>query len=235
MSHTKILIVADVDGAKEAYAEAATRFHVSWEVAFSFKECLRRATEDSFSGIIIDILTLLRSSQDEKNIAYDLINLYPTLRLTWDKRNRQINLGLLEQSYFIDPEAELRLFMERCRSFSPRSMRKHDRVPVCLNALLSADESCPEGTSARTFTVNISEGGAFLHTVAPYERGEVVWLTLTDLADTAPIKGRVCWKIEWGLPHRAVPGIGVQFEIISQGQVQELQRIARSTQRKSSL
>ncbi|MBJ6725547.1 PilZ domain-containing protein [Geomesophilobacter sediminis] len=230
MAQTRILIVSDVEEAKEGYGLAVSRFSVPYDVVFSFKDGLRRAMEEKFTGIVVDILTLLRSGQEEKLIANDFFSIYPTLKLSWDKRNRQMSLGLPGQASASDPEAELASFINgRCAIFPPRSMRRHERVPVCLNVLLSGKNAYAEAGATKTFTVNLSESGAFIHTIERYALGDAAWFVVKDLSDPAPIQARVCRTVEWGGTSRLVPGIGVEFEQLSGSQQEEIRQIIKTT------
>ncbi|UFS69223.1 PilZ domain-containing protein [Geomonas sp. RF6] len=227
MPDTNILLVVKGEDARSAYEEALCRIGVGYEVASSFGEALKLSIERAFSGVVIDILTLVRSDKDEKLIAYDCINLYPSIRVKWDGRKKEINLSLLEQSFVSDSEASLRYFVEhRCRNFPPRSLRKYHRTTICLSVYLCVAETFSEKESAKSFTVNLSRGGAFVHTTVPLAKGETVWLSFPGFDDPAPIRCRVCWSIPWG-SGRSIPGVGVCFESLSETQSAEVAELSR--------
>jgi len=213
--------------ARAAYEEALRRVGVSYDIAGSFDEVLRLSIDNAYSGLIIDILTLIRSSKEEKLIAYDCLNFYPSLRVKWDARQKTMNLSPLEQTFSADTEATLDYFIEsRCRPFTARSLRKFNRKDTSLALLLSTCCDFSDGASLKTFTVNISQGGAFVHTTHSFVKGQTVWLRFLELPDAEPIKAVVCWSIEWGAC-RSIPGIGVMFEFRSQEQATELWKMAR--------
>ena len=213
--------------ARAAYEEALLRIGVSYDVADSFSEVLRLSTDNAYSGLIIDILTLIRSSKEEKLIAYDCLNFYPSLRVKWDARHKAMNLSPLEQSFSADPGTTLDYFIEsRCRSFSARSLRKFNRKEVVLALLLCASRDCPESESLKTFTVNVSQEGAFVHTTDQFAKGDTVWLRFRELPEREPVRAVVCWSIEWGAC-RSIPGIGVQFEFATQEQADEVRKLAK--------
>lgn len=226
MPDMKILIVAQEAEARAAYQEALGKVGVDYDVACSFTEMLPMSIENAYSGLLIDILTLVRSSKEEKSIAYDCINFYPSLRVKWDSRKKSMNLSPLEQSFSPDSEASLAFFIEnRCRSFAARSLRRFNRKDTFLSVLLSTGRDCPDDDSIETFTVNISQGGAFLQTTRLFEKGQAVWLRFCDMPDAEPIQAVVCWRIEWG--GRSIPGIGVMFRGLSESVTNEVKRIAR--------
>jgi len=227
MNNTRILMVVKEAEARAAYEEALSRVGVGYDVAGSFDEVLRLSVDNAYSGLIIDILTLIRSSKEEKSIAYDCLNFYPSLRIKWDARQKAMSLSPLEQSFSADTAATLDHFIEnRCKSFNARTLRRFNRKESFLGLLLSTSPDFPDGDSLKTFTVNISQGGAFVHTTRPFAKGETVWLRFLELADAEPVKGVVCWHIAWG-SCRSIPGIGVKFEFLSQEQGDRLRKMAR--------
>lgn len=227
MPDTKILVVVKGEEARTAYEEALCQIGVGVDTAGSFAEALEKSIDHAYSGMVIDILTLVRSSKEEKLIAYDCINLYPSIRVKWDGRKKEIILSLLEQSFSPSTESSLRYFVEhRCRNFPARSLRRHHRTNLCLSLLLCGGESFSEAEAVKTFTVNISRGGAFVHAAHPFPRGEHVWLRLCELTDSTPIRATVRWAIEWG-SGRTIPGIGVRFESLTESQGAELAELVR--------
>jgi len=225
MPETKILVVVKGEEARSAYEEALGRIGAGYVVAGTFAEALALAIETPFNGVVIDILTLVRSDKDEKIIAYDCMNLYPSIRVKWDGRKKEINLSLLEQSFVTDTASTLRYFVEgRCRNFPSRSLRRHHRTSICLCLLLGTTPSLDEG-SVKTFTVNLSPGGVFVHTTLPLTKGDQVWLRFCELSDPAPIRASVRWSIAWGAG-RGIPGAGLAFEELTEHQAREIAALA---------
>jgi hypothetical protein len=226
MAETRILMVVKEQEARGAYEEALQRYGVAFDVAESFDQVLKLSIDNAYSGLMIDILTLIRSSKEEKSIAYDCINYYPSIRVKWDARNKSMNLSPLEQAFSVDAETTLAQFIEkRCRSFDARSLRRFNRKETCLSLLLSTSPEFREETSSRTFTVNISRGGAFIHTLLPLRKNDPVWLRILELEPAEPVKAVVCWGIEWG-SCRSIPGVGVRFVDLSESQLEQIAKMA---------
>lgn len=224
MPDPRILIVANDADAGTAYLDALARVGAQGELAHSFEQMCEMAKERSYNGFLIDILTLVRCSKEAKVIAYESINLFPVLRVKWDPRGKKIKLSPLEQSFSPDSDAALRFFIEsRCRRFPARSLRRHSRKPIHLNLWYSSDPSFPEDATHRSFAVNLSMGGLFLHTMEELTRGATVWLRLLD-TDPTPIAATVRWTQRWG-EGRCIPGAGLQFETLTEMQQAELSRI----------
>ncbi len=225
MTDTKILIVAKETEAGQAYVEALNRIGVAYDIAASFDEMSSLAMENAYNGLLIDILTLVRSSKEEKIFAYECINLYPVLRVKWEHKRKKISLSPLEQTFSPDTESALRLFVEnRCRPFAARSLRRHCRKSYHLNVLLSTDADFPEQETMKSFTLNISRAGVFLHSLRAFEPEQTVWLRFVEYPDLEPIAAKVRWTLEWG-QSRSIPGIGLRFERLSEAQVQMLKNV----------
>lgn len=219
------MVVGEAE-ARAAYEEALRKTGVAYDIAGCFNEVLRLSISRAYSGILIDILTLIRSSKEEKSIAYDCINYYPAVRVKWDARSRSMNLSPLDQASTGGGETTLSCFIEkRCKPFTARSLRKFKRKDVNLSLLLSRRAECVEGECLKSFTVNLSEGGAFVHTNESFARGEAVWLHFLDLSGSAPVRAEVCWRIEWGAS-RSIPGIGVMFTSLQEEQLEQIRKIA---------
>ena len=225
MTQTKILVVVKDTEAGNAYVSALSEIGVACDIAHSFEQMSAMAVEKAYNGFLLDILTLVRCSKEEKAIAYECINLFPVLRVKWEARNKKIKLSPLEQSFSPDSDSALRFFIEtRCKTFPARSLRRHNRKPINLNLLYCTGNAFSEGESGRSFTINLSVGGLFLHTMKSLNRGERVWLRFLELADQTPIAATVCWSQQWGVT-RCVPGVGLQFETMTAAQEEEIRRI----------
>jgi len=94
-----------------------------------------------------------------------------------------------------------------------------------LSRLLSTCCAFPEAGSVKTFTVNISQGGSFVHATRRSLKGEAVWLRFMEMPDQEPVKAVVCWNIEWG-GCRSIPGIGVMFDSLSEQQAVWINKFA---------
>lgn len=222
---TRILMVVKETLAREAYEEALRQVGVAYDMAASFRDALSLSVERAYSGLIIDILTLIRSSKEEKTIAYDCINFYPCLRVKWNPGQRTLDLPP-EQGLSPDTGAMKAFIEEKCHPFTPRMLRKFNRKDTFLSAGLSTCGECDIEQSLKTFTVNISRGGAFVHTTLPFRKEEAVWLHFPDVAGGGPVKGAACWQIPWGTS-RAIPGIGVRFEFATEEQEEQIRRMAK--------
>jgi len=225
MEGTTILVIVKSADARASYEEALAKTGVAYDVAASFTDVARMTMEKPYSGLLIDILTLIRASKEEKAIAYDCINCYPSLRVKWDARRKMMNLTPLEQAFSVDTQATLSFFVEgRCKTFTARCMRRHPRKERVINLLLSRSSDAPEARCLKTFTVNVSEGGAFVHSADPFAIGERVWCRFLEMAEE-PIEAEVRWQLEWG-GWRGITGAGVMFRFSSPEQALAVKKMA---------
>jgi len=226
MADTKILIVVKDIEAGAAYSEALNEIGIAYDIASSFQEMSCLAIKNAYNGLLVDILTLVRSTKEEKVIAYEIINLYPVLRVKWENKKKKISLSPLEQSFSPDTVSALNFFIDsRCRPFTARRLRSHNRKSYNFNVLLSQDGMFSEHNTVKTFCLNISKAGVFLHTPEAYQPGTAVWLRFVDFSDLAPVAAQVRWSLEWGVS-RSVPGIGLSFENLSEDQERKLKSIS---------
>ena len=226
MEDTKILMIVKSAEARAAYEEALSGIEVAYDIAGSFNEVLQMTIENVYSGLLIDILTLIRSSKEEKAIAYDCINCYPSLRVKWDTKQKTMNLSPLEQAFSADTRSTLAFFIEgRCKTFTARSMRRYPRKETVIGLLFADSRQASESDSLKSFTVNISQGGAFVHTTHSFRKGQTVWLRFLEMLECAPIEAEVCWQVEWGVL-RGIPGLGLRFKFDSEDQADEVKGMA---------
>jgi Tfp pilus assembly protein PilZ len=226
MADTKILIVVKDQEAGEAYAEALDKIDVDYDIAATFSEMSCLAVDNAYNGLLVDILTLVRSSKEEKIVAYECFNLYPVLRVKWENKKKKINLSPLEQSFSPNTETALEFFVEnRCKPFPARSLRRHARKNNHLNVLLSRDGSFSDHTTLKSFTLNISWTGVFVFTTEPMEKELEVWLRFIEFPDLEPIAATVRWSLAWG-EGRSIPGVGLRFERLSEAQVRVVKAVS---------
>lgn len=212
MEETRVLMVVNEPEARLAYEEKLSGTGVACRTVASFKELLQLTVEGAYSGLLIDVPTLIRSSKEEKSIAYECINFYPTLRMKWDPRLKNVSFSPQEHGGATDTQGALAHFIEkRCRAFAARSLRRFNRKDTYLSLILHERSDCDATYSLKTFTVNLSQGGAFVHCCDPRPKGARVLLGLVGLPGPDPLPAKVCWSIPWG-GSRCIPGIGVMFD-----------------------
>ncbi|GFO54581.1 pilus protein PilZ [Geomonas sp. Red276] len=223
MENLRVLIVVNDVEAGSAYSKALAEIGVMCDIAASFNEMAEIAMDRPINGLLVDILTLVRCSKEEKQVAYECFNIFPILRVKWDKKHRKIALSPLEQTFSPDTGSVLNYFIEsRCRAFPARCLRRHKRREVVLNVLVSTDAGFAEST--KSFCVNISQGGIYLHFMQELQEGDKIWLRFTEFRDQTPIPATVRWSHPWGIS-RSIPGVGVSFDSVTDAQQKSINSI----------
>ena len=105
-------------------------------------------------------------------------------------------------------------------------MRQFNRKESFISVFLSTGRDFAADGVIKTFTVNVSQGGVFVHTTQPFTKGERVWLRFSEMLAADPVQAVVCWQIEWGTC-RSIPGIGVMFDFQSEEQADAVRRTLR--------
>lgn len=178
-------------------------------VVSSIEELFILMAREAFNGILLDVPTLVRATGTEKASLYDLIQVFPTLRVKWDSRSATV------RALFYDrvpgPDAGLGSFVRQvCAHFTPRIIRLRDRVAVHLNVMVSETPSFSPEEVVRTVSLNLSLDGCFLIAVDPWPLGARLWLRMLEFGDQTPIAAEVRWRKPWGVSP-GIAGAGVRF------------------------
>ncbi len=105
-----------------------------------------------------------------------------------------------------------------CLHFEARLFRYIERKTIKLPILLSFSRRSNEDNAEKTFTVNISPGGAYVFTAGEWEVDDRVWIRLLDSDCEIPaIAGEIRWGIPWG-EKVVIPGVGIRFKEVSEEQ-----------------
>ena len=212
----RLILVVEERFAIVPYVDALRSLVDSLVIVASLGDLFSKMGCEAFNGILLDVPSLVRATREEKSTLYDLISIFPTLRVKWDPRSASVRA--LFYDFVPEPDAGVETFVrEQCARFFPRIIRQGERVPLHLNILVSPDPTFPDGTTTRTATLNISAGGCFIVGVWEWEGGSRLWVRMLDLADPAPIGVEVRWRKEWGNAP-GMPGVGVRFMDMTEGQ-----------------
>jgi len=175
------------------------------------------------NGILVDMPTYMRISDEEKRLLTELVGIFPSMRLKCQELTGEIRTLPFSTAY--SGNLSPAIFVEKyCRSFNERKIRTSDRTQQNLPALLNAIPLVVNIPVARTMTADISCGGCFLICFEPWIVGERGWLVLPDLKDTSPIPVEICWTRSWGKSHN-LPGMGIRFTDLTDSQRIELNRL----------
>jgi len=155
----RLILVCKNGPAKEAYLLEAQRAGIEVDTVESFGELMKSMITNTYQGVMIDLVTSVKASREEKGLAQDVLDAFPVIQLKWDpesKSMRTIAGGSLPDN------CTLADFVSReCKLFVPRAVRLSVRKNVYFNVLISRTENMDPASTHRGMTVNVLKMGAF--------------------------------------------------------------------------
>lgn len=216
---TKILLVAENGPARDAYTDVLHSLDVCVDCIASPDEMTETLADSSFSGLLVDIPTMIRCESSNKNRITHIMDRFPVLRLMYNPEMGGIR-GLAQGGTVKDNRNLADFVLHECVPFMPRSIRVAERKDVVFNVKLFA-ELDREDQAELTVTVNVSEHGCFVYSVHDWDMDSPAWMIVDEFEDKSPIEMKVCWLRKWGQA-MALPGIGTRFESMSAHQYVQL-------------
>jgi hypothetical protein len=215
----RILLVARPGDACTLYEAAIRNMGATVDTVASIDTFYGAVTHFAYNGVVIDIPTKIKALSDHKDLVYSITGRFPVIQVNLDRRNgaiRALLYGHHERSGLLED-----LIREACWNSPARKLRSEERKPLHYNVLLSTTREFDPRTLIRTVTMDVSSNGCFLFSSARFQLGGRVWLRIIDLYEKTPISGIVRHKLKWG-EAMVVPGIGIEFETITESQRQSL-------------
>jgi hypothetical protein len=191
------------------------------------KECSGK----KYTGIIIDMYTIVSSSTEERGFFFSLQKGLPVMQMKHEFQP-------LEVSGFSDSKkvaglSELELvenfLRSSCKKMPPRGIRRFERKKVLLKIqFLLSKKDLPINSEL----LDISEEGCFI--MVPQEvnvqNENKIWITINDLKDHNFITCIVKWKKTQLANEKQMVGLGTKFEKISKKQKAEILEILKNAQ-----
>ena len=171
----------------------------------SISELFRTLTVTVISGFVVDIQMALKTTDLEKRWLQTMEGIFPNVRTNW---NPERGLRALYSDSSKSETDNLSLFIEDCRKFKPRALRKHERKEINFHVLFWPIET-PEEEAERAYTLNISGGGLFVCTCNAPPMDKLVWVNLQGV-DVQPFKILVRLTRAWGSGVQ-IPGFGGSY------------------------
>lgn len=215
----RVLLIAKDDTSRQKYLSAMEECSVNIFVSDSFHDLTNEICSQSFHGIFLDLQTKLKAIRLNKNYVYGLVEKFPVCHLKIDNETGEMKCFYRSQVMggtifdFINNE---------CMPFSPRMIRSDKRVFINLNVRIFRSRR-KRGSELST-TINISNGGCFIFSTEKWRIGDDVWIQIIDLKHSQLIKGQIRNVVKWGESNR-LPGIGVEFKLISPSQRDEIGKL----------
>lgn len=211
----RVVVLAAESTEAEAVADAVRGLGANCEIALDATRLREILVSTPCNGLMLSVRSAVRADAAGKALIRTVELVYPTARIK--RRPSDGSFSALPSQG--GSARTLPDFLASCAAFEARRIRRSERIPKTLNALLSADPDAEE--PERTFTLDLSAGGAFLHSVRDWREGDTLHLSFQELPWESPVRAEVRHVFPWGTPFRA-RGIGVRFDGLAPGHAANL-------------
>jgi len=202
---------------KNEYRELLSKFNVHLIEIEKEEHCQSVLHSHKCNGVLIDILTYIRSSTSTKELISNVENIYPSARIRYHKESNEMELTILSKI----SQVSLQDFLENyCANFDARILRRHKRLMLNLNLRLSWEH---EGKSKEFLctSVNISESGLFIvDRDSNLQIMDNVKIQVNELGENYFLHGTVVRMLKWGERHFHAPGFGIRIDHVDK-EIQE--------------
>ena len=198
----QILVISYTDETRAALTAVLNKSGAIAAPCSSFCEAENLALDGLYSGILVDLPSIVKSKGEEKIVACTLANFFPILRV----RTMGGMLVPMAMPGSAKQDKNLDDFLSKtCATFNPRKLRLFKRHPVCLSALVNYN-----GAESRGFTLNISWGGMFVVDLCAerFRIGDRLTIVIPEF--DCHMHAEVSRTKPWAIM-RTPPGIGLRF------------------------
>jgi hypothetical protein len=217
--NTKVILVCEEAGAKQAYLGAIKPLGVQVHAVSSFRELHNALIDSPYHGVMVDLGTKIHAPRDDKGLIHDILDMFPMVQLKWEGTT-----GTIQTLYFGQSKGSGSLedfIIEECGSVEARKIRSSARRSINFNIILSKGADFSTNGTERSVTIDVSKGGCFIYSSGHWNTTSNVWMIIRELEDDTPILGEVKWRSAWGEAMR-IPGIGVKFQDRTKKQLEEM-------------
>lgn len=215
-----ILVISYVDETRAALAAVLSKTGAVAALCSSFCEAENLALNGLYSGILVDLPSIIKSKGEEKIVAYTLANFFPTLRV----RTMGGMLVPMSMPGGAKQDKSLEDFLNKtCLVFAPRTLRAFRRHPVCISTLMFCN-----GHEYRGFTQNISWEGAFIVDAFSERFADQTDVKVSFIDCGLTLDASIQWTKPWG--QRFAPGIGIRFKALNENAVSLFSGIFKTSQ-----
>jgi len=162
------------------------------------------------NGILIDIPTYIKSSEETKNFISNLNSIYPSARIRYNKAISGVELFISGEMHAVP----LQEFLNRCCFFPARKIRRYKRIPCNLNVRIAFEH---EGKPVEILcsSADISEDGMFVIILTEnLPLGANVKIQVFELGKDGFLHGIVMRSLEWGEKMFHAPGYGIRISSV---------------------
>jgi len=225
---TLVLIVNDENNRAFYQNHLAAYEGIRLEVYPNFIEFRNQSEGKLFSGFLVDIRTLIKSSSGEKLLFSHLLQHFPVMRVT-KKPGSDSFSGLLESKSLgrLKGQALLDAFInDLCRKIQPRDIPSGKQKGIFRSAFIYYSDDFKQEPE-KAVIENLTIKSCFVVTNKACSKGEHFWLVPTELKQPTPIQCEIKWIKPWTPGSLYLPGCGVSFINMMDEQVEGLSQMLR--------
>ncbi|WP_027185261.1 PilZ domain-containing protein [Desulfovibrio inopinatus] len=224
----KLLLVSGPGEARNAFLRELTSFaDVEVECVAHPDEIESVLTNESVSGILFNIATMVREKNYNKRRIIEFTEMYPVVRLRYNLQAGTVHV--LHYDQIVEREDTLRRFvLEECASFTARPLRQRERVRAYFHVFVYTDSELGNEAGERACTLNLSGLGCYIVTCVEHSVGQIVWLKFMDHPDVPAISSKVVWRKPWG-EGVGLPGLGLMFLNLKPEQTELVETLIKSS------
>lgn len=222
----RALLLVDDPEVAQRYQEAIDPLDVHCDHVQTDRQLMQKLSTQPYNGVLLDMPTAVRLGSTRMNLVRPALSLFPTLRLTYNKRHKKVKAlltGHVHQEGINIPQFILNV----CAHFPARTIRSHQRKSLYVRVLVSPGPEFEKGRVQKVTTLDISRGGCFLYAIRPRRVGQDLWLKIIDTNHTSDliIHCTVRRCVRWTGPPHSPPGMGVSFQELNRQAWVDLNRI----------
>lgn len=183
-----------------------------------------------YSGFLVDIRTLIKSSSGEKLFFSHLLQFFPVMRVTKRPGSNSFS-GLVESRNLgrLKGNALLEAFVnDLCRKDPPREIPSGRQKGIFRSVYVYYSNNFKREKPERGVVENLTAKSCFLVTNDEISKGSHIWLVFTEMKDQTPMDCEITWTKQWRPGSLYLPGLGLLFVGISDEQVGELAKMIKS-------
>jgi hypothetical protein len=227
---TRIAMISMDDEGGRLYHLLIDQFkEVTIEFYKSIGQFKKECGDKKYTGIIIDMYTIVSAATEEKGFFFSLQKGLPVMRMKYGFQPKEVSSLVDSKKTRALPEIELvnNFIQSSCRKTPPRAIRMFERKKVLLKIqfLLSKKE-----IPINSELLDLSEEGCSI--MVPQEvdvkNENKIWITINDLKNHDFIACIVKWSKNQNINEKQMVGLGAKFEKISREQKTEILEILKN-------
>lgn len=218
-THTYVVIVSTEPDVIQTCQQVLNSIpEMKSKIYSELSEFLAEKSDQPISGLVIDLKISMKASPQQKEELSLVESVIPILRV---KKNPKNTLsGICRALSGEGNDFIFSIFKNQFTIENTRQIRLLPRKQVFLNVRLYSDSNLDISNSKKVNTVNISLGGMFVHTTDEFTPGQKIKLTLEEAKELSYISAIIRWVQAWGRSKSKLPGIGIEFENLTNEQRQ---------------